>query len=126
ILQPTLRPGESRVQPLLFYGYDPQVRARQRISGHAKCVDIMHVGHNWWRWREVNERLLPAIERVRGSLGEICFVGLWGGAPSRRPLRRRKEKAYPPPPATFWDTGAPFPPASTLSRGHSDDEFGAH
>jgi hypothetical protein len=94
ILQPTLRPRESRVQPLLFYGYDPQVRAMQQISGHAKCVDIMHVGHNWWRWRDVSERLLPAIDRIRGSVGEICFVGTWWDAPPPWAAAIGLEKAF--------------------------------
>jgi len=80
IVQPTLWPRQSRVQSLLFYGYNSHGRAIQ-ASWHAKHVDIMHVGHNWWRWREVSERLLPAIERMRGAFGEICFVGLWWDAP---------------------------------------------
>ena len=78
IFQPSFQPRERSVQPLLFYGYDAPVCNRR---GDAKRVDIMHLGHNWWRWREVNERLLPAIERVRGQLGEVWFVGLWWDAP---------------------------------------------
>jgi Glycosyl transferases group 1 len=78
----------------LFYGYDPQVRAMQQISGHAKCVDIMHVGHNWWRWRDVSERLLPAIDRIRGSVGEICFVGMWWDAPPPWAAAIGLEKAF--------------------------------
>jgi len=78
IFQPTLQPQERSVQPLLFYGYDAPVCNRR---GDAKSVDIMHLGHNWWRWRELSERLLPAIERVRGQIDKICFVGLWWDAP---------------------------------------------
>jgi hypothetical protein len=78
IFQPSFQPHARSVQPLLFYGYDPPDFNR---GGDAKCVDIMHLGHNWWRWREVSERLLPAIERVRDQLDEISFVGLWWDAP---------------------------------------------
>jgi hypothetical protein len=41
----------------------------------------MHVGHNWWRWREISQHLLPAIARVRDDLGKISFVGMWWDAP---------------------------------------------
>jgi hypothetical protein len=80
IVQPTLWPGEFRVKSLLFYGYDSREWVGQTVC-HAKHIDIMHVAHNWWRWQEVNERLLPAIERMRGALGDICFVGLWWDGP---------------------------------------------
>jgi len=101
ILQPTLRPGDPRVQPLLFYGYDPQVRAMQQVCGPAKRVDIMHVGHNWWRWRDVNERLLPAIERIRERIGEICFVGMWWDAPPPWAAAIGQEKAFTADPHRF-------------------------
>lgn len=78
IVQPTLKPRDPRVQSLLFYGYDPAA-CTARVNG--KHVDIMHVAHNWWRWREVSERLLPAMEQVRGGLGRIWFVGLWWDQP---------------------------------------------
>jgi hypothetical protein len=78
VFQPSLQPQELSVQSLLFYGYDPPVL---KPNNGARRVDIMHLGHNWWRWREVSERLLPAIEQVRGQLGEIWFVGLWWEAP---------------------------------------------
>jgi hypothetical protein len=35
------------------------------------------LGHNWWRWREVSNCLLPAIERIRSELDGVCFIGLW-------------------------------------------------
>jgi hypothetical protein len=77
VVQPTFSPCQPAVQPLLFYGYDPH-SAR---PADTKCVDIMHLGHNWWRWREMSERLLPAVQAVRNHLGEIRFVGLWWDAP---------------------------------------------
>jgi hypothetical protein len=80
IFQPTLCPREPGVKSLLFYGYDPE---SQVTEGEAppKRFDVLHLGHNWWRWREVSNTLLPAIERIRQSLGEICFVGAWWNQP---------------------------------------------
>jgi hypothetical protein len=76
ILQPTPSPLEPDVMPLLFYGYDPASEMKAAHSP-AKRFDIAHVGHNWWRWRELDSKLLPGIERIRSSIGEICFRGLW-------------------------------------------------
>lgn len=63
--------------PLPFYGYD---HTSQQGAAPAKRFDIMHVGHNWWRWHAVSSCLLPAIERIRPLLGNICFVGAWWDA----------------------------------------------
>ncbi|HJZ78462.1 MAG TPA: hypothetical protein VKE51_42330 [Vicinamibacterales bacterium] len=79
VLQPTPQPLESQVIPLLFYGYDPA----SRLTGNgetAKRFDIVHVGHNWWRWQEVGNHLLPSIERIRSRIGKIGFLGLWWDA----------------------------------------------
>jgi len=76
ILQPTLVPRQPGVRKVLFYGYDPA----QLISAEeapAKTYDILCVGHNWWRWRQVSQELLPAIERVRPQIGDIGFIGSW-------------------------------------------------
>jgi hypothetical protein len=78
IVQPSLSPCQPRVEPFLFYGYDSKACIQ---SGGAKHFDVMHLAHNWWRWREVSERLLPAIEDVRNDLKEICFVGMWWDTP---------------------------------------------
>jgi hypothetical protein len=75
ILQPTLKPLEAAVLPVPFYGYDPSLRVAP--GARRKRFDIMHVGHNWWRWREVSSCLLPAIESIRPKLDGVCFVGLW-------------------------------------------------
>lgn len=80
ILQPTLEPIDPAVLPLPFYGYDPS-RHMPKESSVPKRFDIVHVGHNWWRWREMSASLLPAIERIRAHLNRICFIGLWWGAP---------------------------------------------
>ena|SRR5215204_782774 len=76
ILQPTFVPRESGVRKLLFYGYDP---AQLVSAEHAppKTHDVLCVGHNWWRWRQVSTELLPAIERVRSHIGDIAFIGAW-------------------------------------------------
>ena len=76
IFQPTFAPREPGARKLLFYGYDPaQQIALEALP--AKTYDILYVGHNWWRWRQISRELLPAIERVRPQLGEIGFVGSW-------------------------------------------------
>src|SRR5262249_55010736 len=79
ILQPTFEPREPSVRGLPFYGYDP---ASKIGADDSLCerFDLMHVGHNWWRWREVNNSLLPVIGRIRARLGGICFVGSWWDA----------------------------------------------
>jgi len=79
ILQPTPDPLEANVISLPFYGYDPTLQVSADGSP-PKRFDIMHVGHNWWRWREMSTCLLPAIERIRAHLDGICFMGLWWGA----------------------------------------------
>jgi hypothetical protein len=79
IMQPTLAPREPGVISLPFYGYDPA----SRISPDTpppKGFDILCVGHNWWRWRQVSTALLPAIERIRPRIGDVGFVGSWWDA----------------------------------------------
>ncbi|TAJ77407.1 glycosyltransferase family 1 protein [bacterium] len=82
ILQPTAEPREPGISPLPFFGYDP---ASQIGAGASPCkrFDIIHVGHNWWRWHEMSNSLLPAIERIRARLDGICFVGSWWDASPR-------------------------------------------
>jgi len=80
VLQTTLEPLEPGVMSLPFYGYDPTTQISTAASP-PKRFDILHVGHNWWRWREIATCLLPAIELVRSHIGEICFVGSWWDAP---------------------------------------------
>jgi hypothetical protein len=78
VLQPVLGPPGPGATALPFYGYDT---AAQTSNGPAhKRYDIIHVGHNWWRWREVSAHLLPALERIRPAADGICFVGAWWDA----------------------------------------------
>ena len=79
ILQPTFEPREPRVLGVPFYGYDPAAQLSAAASP-PKRLDILHVGHNWWRWREVSTALLPAIEQIRAHLDGICFAGSWWDA----------------------------------------------
>jgi hypothetical protein len=76
IFQPTMIPHDPRVKPLLFYGYAPEAEVR-RGDPRTKSTDVVHVCHNWWRWRELEESFFPALARVRERIGEICFLGLW-------------------------------------------------
>jgi hypothetical protein len=81
VAKPTLAPpAEPNVHAMLFYGYDPALEVDPRLAP-PKQYDILHVGHNWWRWREVERELLPAFEQVRDRLGEIGFIGLWWDKP---------------------------------------------
>src|SRR5262249_4172811 len=76
IFQPTFAPRQPEVTRLLFYGYDPNA-CIPADAGPEKRFDVLYVGHNWWRWRQVSRELLPGIERVRSQLGEIGFIGSW-------------------------------------------------
>ncbi len=76
IFQPTFVPREPGVRSVLFYGYNPG-QLMPAGSSAAKAYDIVCVGHNWWRWRQISRELLPAIEQVRPQIGEIGFIGSW-------------------------------------------------
>src|SRR5262249_7108993 len=77
IFQPTLGPLDPHVEPLLFYGYAPELQVHRNGT---KLFDVVHVCHNWWRWKELEERFFPAIRQHRDRIGEICFLGLWWDA----------------------------------------------
>ncbi len=81
VMKPTLARLESpRVAALPFYGYDPALEI-DPASAPPKRYDILHVGHNWWRWRDIGGKLLPALETIRDQVGEIGFIGLWWDGP---------------------------------------------
>jgi hypothetical protein len=81
VAKPTLaRPDHPRVSPMIFYGYDPALEI-DPAAAPPKQYDILHVGHNWWRWREVGGQLLPAFAEIRDKIGEIGFIGLWWDQP---------------------------------------------
>jgi hypothetical protein len=104
ILQPTTEPRESRVTGLPFYGYDPGMQVRT-VTAESKRFDLMYVGHNWWRWREVTNTLLPAIEQIRTQLQGVCFVGLWWDAVQPWAVERNVEAAFQVDPDWFRRTG---------------------
>ncbi len=93
ILQPTLEPREPGVKGVLFYGYDPNSEITPETSP-PKQFDVLHVGHNWWRWREVSNSLLPAIEQIRSRLDGVGFVGSWWNAPPAGASELNLEAAF--------------------------------
>jgi hypothetical protein len=77
IFKSTIAPSDDpRVTTLPFFGFDPTLVVPS-ASAPPKQYDILYVGHNWWRWKEVSEELLPAFEQIRDQVGEIGFAGLW-------------------------------------------------
>lgn len=82
IFQPALGvPRNPLAEALPFYGYPPGQVARTGAPEN-KRYDVIYVGHNWWRWRDIGRLVLPAIEKIRSRLGRIAFVGLyWEGPP---------------------------------------------
>jgi hypothetical protein len=93
VLQPTFAPLQPGVRALPFYGYDPASRV-QASPTTSKRFDIIHLGHNWWRWRELSAHLLPALERIRPEINGICFVGAWWNGTPPTPAERELEQAF--------------------------------
>lgn len=94
VAKPTLAPPDSpRVRPMVFYGYDPALELDPALAP-PKQYDILHLGHNWWRWREVERELLPAFEQVRDQLGKIAFIGLWWDKPPAEGPEAGPEAAF--------------------------------
>jgi len=121
IFQPTLQPLSSNVAPLLFYGYDP---AAAHQNGRRKSWDVLHMGHNWWRWRQVGGTLMPAFERIRSNLDGICFIGSWWDKPPVWASRIGLEDAFRCDPGWMRRVGVQIEPAvaygdvvSTMSAG---------
>jgi hypothetical protein len=98
VAQPTFASGEPGLAPLPFYGYDAPAA---RDPWTPKRWDVLHVGHNWWRWREVSSVLLPALEQARPRLGEVCFLGSWWEAPPAGAAELGLEAAFEADPEQF-------------------------
>jgi hypothetical protein len=79
VLQPSLGSACDGSLPVPFFGYDPRLRARP--GSVAKRYQLVYVGHNWWRWREMSTLVLPAVREIRNRLDEICLIGSWWDAP---------------------------------------------
>lgn len=109
IFQPTLEPLHGSVTPLPFYGYDPGLRVEP--GTRPKRFDLIHVGHNWWRGRQVSRCLLPAIERIRPKLDSICFVGLWWDMPPAGASEQNLELAFDFDPNQLRQLGIQLRPA---------------
>ena len=81
VMKPMLAASDDpRVRPMVFYGYDAALETKPEAAPPKK-YDIMHLGHNWWRWRDIGGKFLPAIAPVRDRIGEIGFIGLWWDGP---------------------------------------------
>jgi hypothetical protein len=113
ILQPTFMPLQPGVRSLLFYGYDP---AAELAPGQPKRFDLLHVGHNWWRWRDVNASLLPALERIRPHLDGVGFVGLWWDAAPPWARQLGLEEAFRGDPARLRQLDIQILPAVPFSE----------
>jgi hypothetical protein len=78
VIKPTIAADrDPRVTTLPFYGFDPsEVIKPEHVP--PKKYDILHVGHNWYRWKDMSEEILPALDQIRGEIaGDIGFLGLW-------------------------------------------------
>jgi hypothetical protein len=101
VAKPTLaRPGSPRASAMIFYGYDPALQI-DPASAPPKQYDILHVGHNWWRWKQVAGELLPAFEQIRGEVGEIGFIGLWWDQPPAEGAEAGPAAAFQSDPEAF-------------------------
>jgi hypothetical protein len=94
VAQPTFAPlFNRRASALPFFGYNPGLQI-DPAKAPPKRYDILHVGHNWWRWRQVSGELLPALEQIRDQVGEIGFMGLWWDHPPPEGPSAGPEEAF--------------------------------
>lgn len=101
VMQTTLVPPlDPRVGAMTFYGYNPALQI-DPSSSPPKQYDILHVGHNWWRWREVSRELLPAFEEIRDQVGKIGFIGLWWDGPPTEGAAAGPKEAFGSDPEAF-------------------------
>ena len=101
VMKPTLANLDVQGGAALpFYGYDPSLEL-DPASAPDKQYDIIHVGHNWWRWKEVARKLLPAFEKIRDQVGEIGFVGLWWDSPPAEGPDAGLDQAFQSDPEAF-------------------------
>jgi hypothetical protein len=79
ICQPTLHPRRPNVRPFLFHAYHPAWEVPLEPVG--KEYGMCYVGNNWFRWKPV-QRVLSALEPLRGEVGRIALVGHGWDAPA--------------------------------------------
>lgn len=105
--------GRSRfpkAQALPFFGYDPELEI-DPVAAPGKTWDILHLGHNWWRWQEVEQELLPAFHAIRERVGRIGFIGLWWDQPPEEGPDAGPCDAFLADPYTFKRLRIETPPA---------------
>jgi hypothetical protein len=101
VAQPAHAPlVNPKATSLPFFGYNAALQV-DPAKAPPKPYDILYVGHNWWRWREVSARLLPAFEQMRDEVGEIAFAGLWWDAPPPEGPAAGPEEAFQSDPEAF-------------------------
>ena len=83
IYQPTLHPLRQNVRTFFFHAYNPQWE--EPLDFRGKDYGMVYVGNNWFRWRAL-QRVLRALEPIRGKVGRVLLVGQgwdahapWGG-----------------------------------------------
>jgi hypothetical protein len=72
ICQPTLSPKRDNVRTFLFYGYPRPLAST--VEARKKDYGMVYVGHSKFRWAAM-QRVLKAIEPVRGNVGRLALVG---------------------------------------------------
>jgi hypothetical protein len=114
IFQPNQRPVRPTVRPLAFYGH-PEAMEVPRDAAPDKELDVMLVGHNWWRWRDVSTLILPALERLHGKLRGAEFLGRWWDAVPPSLVGTEIEIAFQVDPAQFARAGVVVKPSVPFS-----------
>jgi hypothetical protein len=115
VVQTLMRPPRHpNARALPFFGYD-STRQVHPAASPAKQWDVLHLGHNWWRWREVEAELLPAFARARDRIGRIAFAGLWWDAPPQEGPAAGPAQAFLSDPYAFKRLGIETPPAVTYT-----------
>lgn len=79
--------------PLTFYGYDSALEMAPE-NAPEKVFDIIYVGHNWWRWRELQREVFPQLHPVRDKFGRIALIGLWWDGPPAEGADAGDERAF--------------------------------
>jgi hypothetical protein len=113
ICQPTLHPLRPNVRPFLFYAY--REAWEKPLEFRAKKYDMVYVGHSKFRWAPM-QRVLRAIEPIRGKAGRLALVGHgWDSIPSwASPMQL--EQTYFSDPAYLKRMGVDILPAVPFER----------
>lgn len=95
VMKPIHAPAEPPAYgaSLTFYGYDSALETAPEAA-HEKIYDLIYVGHNWWRWKELAEEVFPALETMRDKMGRIALIGLWWDGPPAEGKDAGDERAF--------------------------------